>query len=226
VNEGCGRKIGPYPCCTIITGDARELAPAIPDESVDLIFTDPVYDRIEDYRWLGETAARVLREGGDVLAYSGGYYLGPAIAALIRNLTYRWLLVEKKLTSGSKIWTYRLFNHYVPLIWCGKGAARQAPNRIDFMWSHGEGKQVNHAWGKGELRAATWLTRFSLPGDMLWEPFCGGGSIVSAQRRLGRHYLAFEIDPDVAERARERVRNTQPPLFVMQPEQAAMELGE
>jgi DNA modification methylase len=33
----------------IYTGDARELSRAIPDESVDLIFTDPVYDRIEDY---------------------------------------------------------------------------------------------------------------------------------------------------------------------------------
>ena len=37
--------LGPYDLNTIITGDARELAKAIPDESVDLIFTDPVYDR-------------------------------------------------------------------------------------------------------------------------------------------------------------------------------------
>jgi len=44
----------------IVTGDARELAKAIPDESIDLVFTDPVYDRIDDYRWLAETAARVL----------------------------------------------------------------------------------------------------------------------------------------------------------------------
>jgi len=42
--------------------------------------------------------------------------------------------------------------------------------------------------------------------------------------QLGMHYLAFEIEPDVAERARERVRNTQPPLFVMEPEQTEMGL--
>lgn len=34
----------------IVTGDARELAKRIPDESVDLIFTDPIYDCIDDYR--------------------------------------------------------------------------------------------------------------------------------------------------------------------------------
>ena len=44
--------LGPYllgpnntPENGIYTGDAWELARAIPDESVDLIFTDPVYDQ-------------------------------------------------------------------------------------------------------------------------------------------------------------------------------------
>ena len=41
---------------------------------------------------------------------------------------------------------------------------------------------------------------------------------------LGRHYVAFEIDPNVAERARERVANTQMPLFVPEPEQMEMAL--
>lgn len=51
----------------IITGDARELAKQIPDESVDMVFTDPVYENIDDYRWLAETAARVLKPGGACL---------------------------------------------------------------------------------------------------------------------------------------------------------------
>ena len=53
--------IGPYELDRIITGDARELAKAIPDESVDLIFTDPPYPRefLPLYGWLAETAARV-----------------------------------------------------------------------------------------------------------------------------------------------------------------------
>jgi len=39
---------------------------------------------------------------------------------------------------------------------------------------------------------------------------------------LGRNYIAFEIDPATADLARERVRNTQPPLFVPEPEQMEM----
>ena len=37
-------KLGPYDLNSIITGDARELSKAIPDASVDLIFTDPPYN--------------------------------------------------------------------------------------------------------------------------------------------------------------------------------------
>ena len=43
---------------------------------------------------------------------------------------------------------------------------------------------------------------------------------------LGRRYLAFEIDPDTAEMARERVRMTQPPLFVPEPQQLELEMAE
>jgi hypothetical protein len=41
---------------------------------------------------------------------------------------------------------------------------------------------------------------------------------------LGRNFIASEIDPETAERARLRLEQTQVPLFVLEPEQAAMEL--
>ena len=75
-------KIGPYQINSIYTGDARELALALPDESVDLIFTDPVYDRIDDYRWLAQTAERVLKPGGSVIAQVGTTYRYEAETAM------------------------------------------------------------------------------------------------------------------------------------------------
>lgn len=40
---GCGRKIGPYDCCTVVCGDCQELMKAVPPDSVDGIVTDPPY---------------------------------------------------------------------------------------------------------------------------------------------------------------------------------------
>ena len=76
LNPDCHNHIGPYECCSIITGDARELAKEIPNESVDLIFTDPPYEAsaIPLYKWVSEAAARVLKPSGILLVYLGHLY--------------------------------------------------------------------------------------------------------------------------------------------------------
>ena len=55
----------------------------------------------------------------------------------------------------------------------------------------------------------------SLPNH-IWDKAVGLCNLLREQRE-------FEIDPDVAETARQRVRQTQPPLFVPEPQQMEME---
>ena len=69
-----------------------------------------------------------------------------------------------------------------------------------------------------------WIGRFVESDNVIFDPFAGGGTAPAVCKMLGRRYLAFEIEPDVAEMARERVRLTQPPLFVPQAEQMEMEM--
>ena len=64
----------------------------------------------------------------------------------------------------------------------------------------------------------------ALGGTIVFDPFTGGGTVPAVCKMLGRRYLAFEIDPEVAQRARDRVRDTQPPLFVPEPEQMGLAL--
>lgn len=206
----------------IVTGDARELSKRIPDESIDLIFTDPVYWQIADYEWISELGARVLKTGGDLLAYSGQYDMAKTIAALGKHLAYRWVLIEKKISPGALLWSYRLMSHYIPLLWFTKGTPRYAHTRMDFQWAHNDGPSVNHDWGKGITRIVAWLDRFANDGDILLDPFCGGGSILAGAKSRGVSFVGFEIDPLTAQRARERVANTQVPLFVLQPTQLEM----
>ena len=54
---------------------------------------------------------------------------------------------------------------------------------------------------------------------IVFDPFIGSGTTAEAAIRLGKQILGFELIPRWAERSREIVRNTQPPLFVMEPEQ-------
>ena len=61
--------------CDLRLGDFREVTKDIPDNSIDLIFTDPPYgiDSIPLYEDLAVLASRVLKPGGSLVTYVGNY---------------------------------------------------------------------------------------------------------------------------------------------------------
>ena len=92
--------LGNFELDQIYTGDARELAKGIPDNSVDLIFTDPPWDdaSMPLYQWLAECSSRVLRPGGFVLAYTGNDWL-PEIMGYFDNAGLDWF----RMLSGVQL---------------------------------------------------------------------------------------------------------------------------
>lgn len=120
-------KLGPYDLNTIVTGDARELAEAIPDNSVDLIFTDPVYDKIDDYRWLAETASRVLKPDRACLVWCAH-----PVSAQVEYIFKEYLKPIYQLSYTVPAKPYRLNNYHIflwttPCLWFNKGEFAPSP---------------------------------------------------------------------------------------------------
>jgi DNA modification methylase len=212
----------------IYTGDARELSKAIPDESVDLIFTDPVYDRIDDYRWLAETAARVLKVSGNLLVWSNGRWNYQNTNWLDwSGLVYKWNFCVLNNNFSSRF-DGKIISKTDRVIWYGKTKKRYMYDHIaDGMFSIGgysEIARLNYKWNKPDITNRKFIESFSENGAVIFDPFTGGGTVPAVCKQLNRPYLAFEIEPDVADMARERVHATQPPLFV--PENSQPELFE
>jgi DNA modification methylase len=218
--------LGPYELNQIYTGDARELAKQIPDESVDLIFTDPVYDRIDDYRWLAETAARVLKLGGSIVAQCGTHFRYDAETAMRQTTNELWqcpLLCEVLTTGIQQNWKYHSLIAWKPYIWFSKGK-HNGDWILDRTFGGGADKYT-HIWGDSPPAFINWIERFTQNlSAIVFDPFTGSGTVPAVCKMLGRQYLAFEIDTTTADLARRRVEMTQPPLFVMQPEQIEMGL--
>lgn len=217
-------KLGPYKLNSIVTGDARELAKEIPDSSVDLIFCDPVYDRIDDYRWLAETAARVLKPDSACLVWIANprlFEVGKAMG----NLNF--VMPLNYTTPGG---CYMLFSRKVFIwstlcLWFEKGKTTTRKAFPDSVVSN-QPTANGFKWNKNPEAMIKWIDSFTYPDAVIFDPFTGSGTVPAVCKMLGRNYLAFEIDPATAETARQRVAMTQPPLFVVQPEQAAMEFGD
>lgn len=206
----------------IVTGDARELAKRIPDKSVDLIFTDPPYPREFEhvFREMGEYAPRILKPGGSLITLCGHYQV-PMVIDALHGLSYRWIGWVQSAQKPT-LFGYRVVCGGKPILWFAKGRAALSGR---FWWdtkpANGSDKRY-HEWGQDVGWAMRDIALFTEPGNIVYDPFTGGGTVPAVCKMLGRNYVTSEIDPDVAERARERVLMTQPPLFVLEPEQMGM----
>ena len=109
-------------------------------------------------------------------------------------------------------------------LWLDKGRTTPRPRLYDVAFTNGVVDW--HIWRKNPNALMRMLGSWTMPDDRVFDPFTGGGTVPAVCKMLGRRYLAYEIDPDMAETARERVRNTQPPLFVLEHEQAKMNWEE
>lgn len=204
----------------ITTGDARELAKQIPDNSIDLIFTDPPYlkEYIPLYGWLSQEAERVLKPGGFLLTYIGTYYKADIMPLLGQHLTYYWDLITMHPGDNSIIWQRRIIARYKSIMVYAKGNALPRTNVLS-AWQGGHQDKRYHVWGQDESTARYYIDCFSRRDMLIWDPFVGGGTTAVICKQLQRSYIAFELDPATADTARKRLETVQPLLMDKDTEQ-------
>jgi tRNA/tmRNA/rRNA uracil-C5-methylase (TrmA/RlmC/RlmD family) len=74
----------------------------------------------------------------------------------------------------------------------------------DMLQGAGRDKE-HHEWGQDESEVSYLVRHLTEPGDLVVDPFCGGGTIPVVCKELGRRWLATEIDKGTALVARKRV---------------------
>jgi len=239
----CGRKIGPYNCCSVVCGDCLSLMAALPDGCVDAVITDPPYG----VGLVGKTAKQ--RGGGQTIR--PGEYGHPDTRAYILKVVIpaieQCLRISRTVavTPGAR----SAFLYPEPTdIGCFFSAAGTGMGRWGFTCSqpilfYGSDPYLEHSLGPrpnsfGQtypndaneidhpcakpMRQWKWLVgRASLEGYTILDPFLGSGTTAVAAKKLGRHFLGFEISEEYCRIARERIAlvEAQPSLFEPQPTQ-------
>jgi SAM-dependent methyltransferase len=195
----------------IVTGDARELAAGIPDESVDLIFTDPIYSEESLYTLLASVALRVLKPAGAVLCWANGkWHRQNANWLEAAGLTYRYDF-GCVIATGSAPMNGKIISKTNRVIWLDKDGRSKmrgylADGYTSAVWSrlYSEWK-----WTKNPNYCEQVITVFSDAGAVVLDLYTGYGTIPAVAKVCGRQYIGFEIEPDRAEAARQRVAATQ-----------------
>jgi hypothetical protein len=193
----------------IFSGDFRRVLDFIPEDSVNLIITDPPY--LEKFlpllKDLGKFGNRVLKPSGLLVTYAGNHHLPDFVRLLTRELTYVWTAAVVYPSSPATLYRYHIKSMWKPVLIFSKSEYAPALKREWFCdrWE-GDGRtKENHNWEQGLGEAHSLIEYFTFPGDIVVDPFLGSGTTAIAAQRLRRKFIGSDIDEQAVGISRARV---------------------
>jgi ParB-like chromosome segregation protein Spo0J len=184
----------------LFCGDFKIVASQIPDNSIDLLFTDPPYgsESLSLYDELARLAIRVLKDGGSLVTYAGHYAI-PDIVQIMKNsnLTYWWTIAVNLSGPFARFYPRNVSIKWKPLLWFVKG---NKTNAVDFISDHIESKtpdKVLHEWEQSTIEADHVISKLTVENQIIFDPMMGtSGTTGIAALKLNRRFIGIEKDPE------------------------------
>ncbi len=177
--------------------DFRDLD--IPDHSVDAMICDPPYtdECIPLWSDLSEFAARVLKPGRLLAAYTGHVRKPEMMDRLSEHLEYVWTGATifrgrhtkvnlRKINGSHRPWLLYSNGPYEPRGWI----------RDTLMAPVGTGEKSlrDHPWQQAEEPFRELVQMLTLPGELVVDPFLGSGTTAAAATAEGRRFIGCDVD--------------------------------
>jgi len=221
----------------VVCGDCLELMKALPDGCVDAVVTDPPFgidwaraswkDDAEGYPklmcWLVSECHRLVLNGWCFV------FQGMPNAPRF----HEWFPKEWRIFAACKNWAQirptGIWHSWDPVIFwsnghpCRNQDSEEVINR-DYFVGNAAGvfqEKREHPCPKPHDTMEHICAIGTLPNMTILDPFLGSGTTAVAAKKLGRHFLGFEISEEYCRIARERIAlvEAQPSLFEPRAEQ-------
>ncbi len=202
------------------------------DDHWDRFASFPDYDRFTR-EWL--TAARRALKDSGTLWVIGSYHNIFRVGYILQDLGF-WILndvVWRKTNPMPNFRGKRFTNAHETMIWAAKSRdqkgytfnyeAMKALNdelQMRSDWTlpicsgherlKDEAGEKAHSTQKPEALLHRVIVSSTKTGDVVLDPFFGSGTTGAVARRLGRHFIGLERDPDYARLARKRIMAVTP----------------
>lgn len=192
----------------LLAGDLADRGDEIPDDSVDLVLTDPLYTAgaSESWRLLSRFSCRVLRPGGLLVAYSGCYQLRQLMTALDDNLSYLSLACIPHNGQKQLVHATRLFSGFKPLLIYHKPPLTKYWQPFCDTYSAGRAKEY-HEYEQPAEEARYFIKALCPCGGTICDPMMGSGSTIvgALQSGLGLSCIGIERDAAAFAAAQQRI---------------------
>jgi 16S rRNA G966 N2-methylase RsmD len=205
--------------CKLLLGDFREKGKEIPDNSIDLIFTDPPYEKndLQLYEDLGRLAVRVLKPGGSLVTYGGQYAIPKILNFVLKSgLKYRWIFAIEHTGKLVVLHENRIVVGGKPLLWFTKSGeiSKTAPCVYDGTYIHDYIKSTPpdkrlHDWAQSSTEAEYYISKL-VPHNigLVLDPFMGSATTGIAALRQGRLFTGIEVNRERFEIAEANIKKS------------------
>jgi hypothetical protein len=180
-------------------------------KNVAAIVTDPPYvgDSIPLYEMLRDFAVDVLPEGGALVVMAWQAILPAVIDALRHDeLAYRWTICWRYANNENTVdHARRVFDCWKPVLVYHKGSMpKDAPMMRDEI-ANTDADKGFHEWGQSVAGFERLVASFSQPGDVVCDPFLGGGTTAVAALSQTRMFVGCDTDAEAIETTTSRLRS-------------------
>lgn len=174
-----------------------EIINSLPKDSIDMIFTDPPWDEksLICYESVGRLAARVLKPGKYCMVYCGKMFLPEIMNILGSWLDYVWTYCVFQPDNNQSIISQGvpIFEAWRPIV-----LFRKPGDKYDIGYQPDAMKCTRnknyHKWGQGQEPIEKYIQTFTRKGEIIFDPFIGGGVVPAMAKKYERIYLGFDKD--------------------------------
>lgn len=198
--------VGDFKLDVISVGDIMDFV--LPPDSVDMVFTDPPYqeDCVALYERLAIVSAICLKSGGYLLTYAGKMFIPEILSAMRDCLEYVSAFAVFQPFSQSRIVKHNLFENWRPILVFKKSGETATREWVQDV-VRGKRDKEFHDWQQDMEAPRQYIAAYTKPGDVVLDPFAGGGTTICVCKELGRRFIAIDSDEESIKLATKRLQD-------------------
>jgi len=162
----------------------------------DFIITDPPYPKeyLQLYEVLAERANEWLKDGGLLIAMCGQSYLNQIYEMMSKHIEYYWTAAYLTPGESPSLWQKNVIPKWKPLLIFAKG--KYSGKMFSDVYTSGANEKGLHKWGQSESGMYSIISNVCLPGQSIFDPFCGSGTTGVAALKHGCLFHGIDIESE------------------------------
>jgi site-specific DNA-methyltransferase (adenine-specific) len=211
----------------LFNDDCLKVLPTIPDNSIDLVLTDPPYgmnyqsgrrkikhnkitnDNSIDWLYFSlKEFNRVLKENSHCYIFCSIHYLTKFIDYAKESFKLKDILIWEKNNHGSGDLTGGYAPKYEFILFLTKGRKELNGKRDPNILKYNKTNNILHPTQKPTDLLEFLIKKSSKEKDLILDSFMGSGSTGVACKNLNRNFIGIELDQNYFNIAKQRIEST------------------